>query len=506
MLTIFAYKIGMTRHSCVSHRYVFEVLGKEFFRSLGTLVEYDRNKKIAQAENYNVGKAPAKQRRVPYWREPARKSDESDTVSTSDVPRSARFFERSMKITPHAVMHFTDQVLIAGTHAFNDTAANEASHPCNLKQANQRCRKYHESLATTLSMLNYMCDTRMLKKVVQVSGVLPPGLSCCHSILAICLVYIYNCLLITSCLHVLHTVATDKSGLRTRQRDSTLTSVRLTHVISGPERALAVLARGSRGMAVPLHPSTLDTVICAGVPLSLRELVTAVVDNLGLQVNMHNCLRVLECSWNLGWHVMCSTSCGTTRHFRGGGAVHGSTSAYLRGDWVETRITDESVDRVKTSRLCRIICGVQLKNLRKVTRLDFPVNSGDDDTLAWETIENKKHDTMNFLLVRYAKPHPHVRRRGPKHRPLCPGILQHTHCLWTWATRDPTFRRGCFVGRAWDRNKHFFGDTLESQNHRKTSEQHAWYDLIQVSDIVAHTNVQLDPDRDGAFLQSVMWC
>lgn len=229
MYTRYTYKDiqNIHIHSCVTHRYVFEDLGKQFFRSVGKLVEYDRNKRIEKAENYNVGKAPAQQRRVPYWREPARKSDESDTVSSSAVPRSAKFFERSLKITPHAVMHFTDQVLIAGTHAFNDTAANEATHPGNLKQANERCRKYHQSLATTLSMLNYMCDTRMLKKVVQASGVLPPGLSYFHDILSLylaylsciqiqlscdyilptCIVCICNRLVSISCIHVLYTTA-----------------------------------------------------------------------------------------------------------------------------------------------------------------------------------------------------------------------------------------------------------------------------------------------------------
>ena len=33
----------------------------------------------------------------------------------------------------------------------------------------------------------------------------------------------------------------------------------------------------------------------------------------------------------------------------------------------------------------------------------------------------------------------------------------------------------------------------------------AWYDLIQISDIKNHTNVQIDPDRDNTFLQSIMW-
>lgn len=150
--------------------------------------------RIIAAENYNVDKPPAKQRRVPYWREVARIQNESDTVSSSDVPKSAKFFERSLKITPHALVHFTEQVLIGGTHAFNDTAANEASHPGNLKQANLRSRKYHLAHVTTQSMLNYMCDIRMLKKVIEVTDLCQPGLSCVH-ILYVCLVYM-------SCMHV----------------------------------------------------------------------------------------------------------------------------------------------------------------------------------------------------------------------------------------------------------------------------------------------------------------
>ena len=306
-----------------------------------------------------------------------------------------------------------------------------------------------------------------------------------------------------SCVNVLYSAATDKSGFCTSPRNSTLKSVRMSALISGRERGLAVLGRGSRGMSKKLHTSTWDTIICEGVPLSLRELVTTVVDNLDLEVNVDNCNKLLMCSWNIGWHVSCTTSCGMTRHFRGGGATHGNTSAYLRGDWVETHITDV-VDGVKTSRLCRIICGVKIKNLRQVTGLTFSITS-DEEEVTWQTEKNKTDDVMIFLLVRYAKPHPQARRRGPQHRPLCPGILKDTHCLWTWATRGRTFRRGCFVGRSWERNQHFFGDNLESQNSRRDLERYAWYDLIQVSDIVSHANVQLDPDRNQTFLQSVMW-
>ena len=55
-------------------------------------------------------------------------------------------------------------------------------------------------------------------------------------------------------------------------------------------------------------------------------------------------------------------------------------------------------------------------------------------------------------------------------------------------------------------NKNFFGDTEASQTRRKDLEQRAWYDLIQTSNVTRYANVQTDPDRDDAFLQSVMWC
>ena len=89
---------------------------------------------------------------------------------------------------------------------------------------------------------------------------------------------------------------------------------------------------------------------------------------------------------------------------------------------------------------------------------------------------------------------------------LCSGLLRDTHCLWSWAKRGPAFQRGCFSGEHWNRNKHFFGPDNESQQQRKDCEEKAWYDLIQVHNIESYANVQLDPDREDAFLQSVMWC
>lgn len=165
----------ISHKTCTPLRYIFEHLGKQFFRSLGRIVEHDRHLRIRNAENYNVGKPPSKQRRVPYWKEPERIVNESDTVSSSDVDKSAKFFERSRKITPHALVHFTEQVIIGGTHAFNDTAANEASHPDNLKKVNLRSRKYHLADQTTRSMLKYMCERRMLQKIIAVTSLSQSG-------------------------------------------------------------------------------------------------------------------------------------------------------------------------------------------------------------------------------------------------------------------------------------------------------------------------------------------
>ena len=125
----------------------------------------------------------------------------------------------------------------------------------------------------------------------------------------------------------------------------------------------------------------------------------------------------------------------------------------------------------------------------------------------WETQSNYDTGTVCFLLVRYAQSHHVVRgRRGPVFRLLCPGVLRDTHCLWSWARRGAAFQRGCLNGRSWDRNRKFFGNTCRAQTCRQKLESHAWYDVIQSTEILRYANVQSDPDRDNAFLQSVMWC
>ena len=453
-------------------RYIFEHVGKQFFRSLGAIAHCQRHAKILEAEKYNIGKPPEKTHRVPYVRYPEPLSDEtSDTASSSDADEAAKFIERSAKITPHAVVHLADQVIRAGTHSFYDTDKTEAAHPECLGLANRLSQKGRHTNATTRSMHKYLMDRHMIQKILQVSD----GAAKHQPIIP---------------------------------QPRCLKSITITSAITGTDLAFQIFSRGSRGMITSktkLDRSTWDTVIHEGVPLSIRELVDTVADNLRLSVTRETASMLLMCTWRFGWHIKSVVNNGDTRIFRGGGVTPGTTSTFLRGDWVETDISDHMDGVVTTSRLARVICAIRLGDVHRHTGLVFPVTSDHYRLLKWETEQNRKDDVLHLLLVRYAQPSPRARGRGPHHRPLCPGIMRDTHCLWEWAKRSNSYKRGCFRGRSWDRNKHFFGDTVQSQNYRRDMERLAWYDVIQISDIRNHTNVQLDPDRQNTFLQSVMW-
>ena len=154
-----------------------------------------------------------------------------------------------------------------------------------------------------------------------------------------------------------------------------------------------------------------------------------------------------------------------------------------------------------TSRLARVICGVNVANIQTI----FGQPNIHEDV--WDNDSCKQKDSVVLLLIRYASAHPDSgRHRGPENRPLCPGVLRDTHCLWKWYERPVTFRRGCWRPRPWERHRHLFGSTILQQTDRKRQEARTWYDVISVKNILRHTNVQPDFDRPESFLQSIMWC
>ena len=447
------------------HRFIFQHHGKRFFLSLSNVANWKRKKRIRKALNYNVGKPPAKRHRVPYWRNVVKCADESSDTASSSEEDAPPFFLRSDKIVPHSFVHFADQVIMGGTHHFHDVAGNEACHKYCIQLAGQRARLYSDVNATCRKLLQFLLSLRLLREIIHAS-----------------------------------------IGHETNDGSiSEINPLRVTSAITADNNGLGVLYRARRGTvteAQTLHPDTWDRILCEGVPLSVREITHLVASFLHMTVNVRSAQQLLTCSWSLGWHVTTTSSDNTSRHYWGGGLTPGTTSNYLRGDWIEVAGT-ENYNNTVTSRMARIVCGVQVCDCAKVlVPPRIPEDISDD---VWQTPENKKSRTLTFLLVRYAQAHPHARRlRGPQHRPLCPGVLKDSHCLWSWAKRPVGWKRGCFQGRSWQRNRRLFGNTDAAREVRKTAEERAWYDVIQSNSILHYANLQKDPDRDDAFIQSIM--
>ena len=212
--------------------------------------------------------------------------------------------------------------------------------------------------------------------------------------------------------------------------------------------------------------------------------------------------KVAQCDWYIGRHLTLVDNNNSRTHYWGCGTYN--CAGLSRGKW-QTWVEVDGYDgrgAQQTSRLAYVVCAVQLKNVKAA--MGAPVDGN------WSSLREggrNLKDTVTFLLVRYAAPHSSARRRGPEHRPLCPGPLQHTHCLWTWATRPEGHTRGCFRPRPWERHKKYFGRTGAAQDRVRQMNARAWYDLIQVSNIRGFANVQMDPDPvlDTVFLQSVVF-
>ena len=281
------------------------------------------------------------------------------------------------------------------------------------------------------------------------------------------------------------------------RREIIFSEVRLTSEIRTKNSGLLTLYRGRRGLLqanTQLHPDTWDTVLCEGVPLSVRELTSLTLVQLGLRDDQRNRNTILRCSWTLGWHLTTKTPNGVTYNYWGGGVTPSTTSRYLRGDWVEIAGTEEC-RHVHTSRMGRIICGVRINNISKIFGADVIDNE------IWENQSSKDKDSVVYV---HAYAHPDTKRqRGPKHRPLCPGEMKDTHCLWKWHERAEAFRRGCWRPRPWSRHCSLFGETESQQHKRNKQEAKAWYDVIQASDIVSYANVQTDWDRPESFIQCI---
>ena len=257
------------------------------------------------------------------------------------------------------------------------------------------------------------------------------------------------------------------------------------------------------------HADKWDTIICPDILVSRKELLLLLAEKLRTTRNQSGMRMVAKCITSIDRHVTVTTVSNMNLHYWGSGTYNcvGRRSAKWQ-TWVEV----EGYDRLGsskrlTSRLAFVVCAVHLKNIRD--NMGAPLAPELHEVEAQtRRPDSRGPDSVTFCLIRYATPHPSATGRGPQHRPLCPGPLENTHCLWTWASRPESHERGCFRPRPWSRHRRHFGSTPDAQEKRKELNLRAWYDLIQVTNIKNYANVQKDPDPhlDGeVFLQSCVW-
>ena len=248
------------------------------------------------------------------------------------------------------------------------------------------------------------------------------------------------------------------------------------------------------------HSDNWDAIICPDILVSRKELLQLLAEKLHTSRNQLGMGKVARCVHSIDRHVTVTTVSKMKLHYWGSGTYNcvGRQSGTWQ-TWVEVEGHDRSASSKRlTSRLAFVVCAIHLKKIRSA--MGMP--------LAPELREVEDPDSATFFLIRYAAPHPSATLRGPEHRPLCPGPLKNTHCLWTWASRPEGHERGCFRPRPWSRHRRHFGSTEYRQDKLKKKNRRAWYDLIQVTNIKNYANVQKDPDPylgGEVFLQSCVW-
>jgi hypothetical protein len=165
-LQIICYSVrGSRPFTEAEHRFIFSEVGRQFWCALSKITQHKRQVSIASAESYNVGKPPAKRRRVPHWRAVEKHTDESSNTASSSDDDVPPFYLRSDKIVPHSFVHFPDQVILGGTHLFHDTSLSEATHKHNLGRAGCRSRTYHDLNRSAAAMLNFLHEDRLLGEI-----------------------------------------------------------------------------------------------------------------------------------------------------------------------------------------------------------------------------------------------------------------------------------------------------------------------------------------------------
>ena len=108
---------------------------------------------------------------------------------------------------------------------------------------------------------------------------------------------------------------------------------------------------------------------------------------------------------------------------------------------------------------------------------------------------------LNLVLVRWFEAHPDAWGRDKMCRPLCPGPLRETHCLWRYAV-SPRPRRVMTAPdgsqtRCFTDQKYMFGQNDDDINNAWRDEQYAYYGLIIPSSILETVSISREYDAES---------
>jgi len=166
---------GRRPFSEAEHKYVFHVIGRQFWFSLSRLVAWKETLRNTRIRQNNSGKPPHKRKREKWFKaKPPDVEESSDTVD-SDVADSTvpPHFLRCDKIIPHAFVHLPEQVKLGGTYHFHNTSAVESRHVACIQLAGTRVRKYVAPNETETNMLHYTLDMQLFSAI---NDLLPDGM------------------------------------------------------------------------------------------------------------------------------------------------------------------------------------------------------------------------------------------------------------------------------------------------------------------------------------------
>ena len=146
----------------------------------------------------------------------------------------------------------------------------------------------------------------------------------------------------------------------------------------------------------------------------------------------------------------------------------------------------EQVRGLNTAFCCEAVSFVQIDGFRTLRQ------NGGPRLPAHLREELLNDNTMQFVIGRWLTSHSTSLRRDCLHRPVCPGPLQHNHCLWTYSqTTRPRKTMVSITGgpsAAFNLCRYMFGSDQGSCKRRWEEERRAYYALIQTTSIMSTMN------------------